>query len=111
MLINKENKKNAKIIKTALKHINKNYVKSKKYAGRFEIIDCFRQIDKTEYEGLLSVYYFEWKDKKQNKSKFFQFNIVDFMHRFSLEEFEKKLSEAVSHFEVFQSGFWSESKR
>lgn len=110
-MLNKENKKYAKIITKAIKNINKQYTKNIKYAGRFEIIDCFYQAEKTKYEGLLKVYYFEWKDKQSQKSKFFQVSVADFISCFSLEEFEKKLKEIVSHFEVFYSEFWSNTNK
>ena len=64
-------RKAEKIIKKALKLINKEVHNDAHHLGRYEFRDCFHQISATKEKGLLMSYCFEFVDKETNIKKFY----------------------------------------
>lgn len=96
----KFNKKNSaeKIVKKALKNLNKELRTNKYTKGRYVIRDCFHQIEETKEKGLLLTYCFECIDKYSMTKKFYQFSTSSIVGELTVDKFQKKLKEIISSF-------------
>lgn len=99
MFKNKQNKKLEKIIKKAIKIVNKEVYNSPRTLGRYIIRDCFHLIKKTKEEGLLLSYCFECVDKATNYKQFYEFSSSIFLSdEITVEKFAKQLRNILQEF-------------
>lgn len=87
-----------KIIKKALKTVNKEFYNDKHTLGRYIIRDCFHQIKQTKEKGLLLSYCFECVDKATKFRKFYGFSSSIFENDVTIEKFVKKLRSLLNDF-------------
>jgi hypothetical protein len=87
-----------KIIKKALKIVNKEFYNDKHTLGRYIIRDCFHLIKQTKEQGLLLSYCFECVDKATLFRKFYGFSSSVFENDVTLEKFIKQLRSLLNNF-------------
>lgn len=105
-MVNKENKKIAKVIEKSIKYINKSICENKKYFGRFIIRDCFYFINLTKQRGLLDEYFFEFVDKETKEKKFFRVKTTKICKDFSMDSFVEKIKKQIKSFLSVASIEW-----
>jgi hypothetical protein len=84
-------KKVEKIIKKALKIVNKEIYNDRRLLGRYIIRDCYHQVKYLEKDGFLLSYCFEYIDKATQYRHFFAFGSAASDNEITIDRFVKKL--------------------
>lgn len=91
-------KKAEKIIKKALKIINKEVCNDRRLLGRYVIRDCYHQIKYSEKDGFHLSYCFECIDKATKYRQFFAFDSITSNNEITIDRFVKKLRSLLNDF-------------
>ena len=91
-------KKAEKIIKKALKIVNKEIYNDRRLLGRYIIRDCYHQIKHSEKDSFLLSYCFECIDKATQYRHFFAFSSAAFDNEITIDRFVKKLRSLLNDF-------------
>ena len=91
-------KKAEKIIKKALKIVNKEIYNDRRLLGRYIIRDCYHQIKHSEKDGFLLSYCFECIDKATQYRHFFAFSSAVSNNEITIDRFVKKLRSLLNDF-------------
>ena len=91
-------KKVEKIVKKALKIVNKEICNDRRLLGRYIIRDCYHLIQKTKEEALLVSYCFECIDKATGYKQFYGFGSAPFENDITVEKLSKQLRNILQEF-------------
>jgi hypothetical protein len=91
-------KKAERIIKKALKIVNKEVYNDRRLLGRYIIRDCYHQIKHSEKDGFRLSYCFECIDKATQYRYFFAFDFIASDNEITIDKFVKKLRSLLNEF-------------
>ena len=87
-----------KIVKKAIKKVNKEIKYNRCHLGRYEIRDCYHSITHQENDRYFISYCFEYVDKATLKRKFYGYHKIMLQKTISVDVFTKVLAEHLNDF-------------
>ena len=91
-------KKLEKIIKKAIKIVNREFYNDRRTLGRYVIRDCFHLVQKTKEEVFLVSYCFECIDKATGYKQFYGFGSTPFENDITVEKLSRQLRNILQEF-------------